>query len=94
MKKTRKGRKAISAEAIARLADQGKDTSRFFTKTGQMIEPIQRVNVDFTETMLEELERAARELNVSRQAVIKTLLRQALDHHYLAQSGRREATRF
>jgi hypothetical protein len=43
--------------------------------------------------MLEELERAAKELNVSRQAVIKTLLRQALDHHYLARSGRPEATR-
>jgi len=27
---------------------------------------------------------AARELNISRQAVIKTLLRQALDQHYLA----------
>ncbi len=49
-----------------------------------MMEPIQRVNVDFTATMLQELERAAKELNVSRQAVIKTLIRQALDHHYLA----------
>jgi hypothetical protein len=93
MKKTRKGRKPVSAEAIARLAEQGKDISRFFTNTGRMMEPIQRVNVDFTATMLEELERAAKELNVSRQAVIKTLLRQALDHHYLAKSGRAEATR-
>jgi metal-responsive CopG/Arc/MetJ family transcriptional regulator len=57
------------------------------------MESIQRVNVDFTATMLDELEKAARELNVSRQAVIKTLLRQALDHHYLARSGRVEATR-
>jgi metal-responsive CopG/Arc/MetJ family transcriptional regulator len=57
------------------------------------MEPIQRVNVDFTATMLEELERAAKELNVSRQAVIKILVRQALDHHYLARSGRPEATR-
>jgi metal-responsive CopG/Arc/MetJ family transcriptional regulator len=52
------------------------------------------VNVDFTATMLEELESAAKELNVSRQAVIKTFLRQALDHHYLAKSGRPEANRF
>jgi metal-responsive CopG/Arc/MetJ family transcriptional regulator len=38
--------------------------------------------------MLEELDKAARELNISRQAVIKTLVRQALDHHYLAQRGK------
>jgi len=94
MKKTRKERKPASAEAIARLAEQGKDVSRFFTNVGQMMEPIQRVNVDFTATMLEELERAAKELNVSRQAVIKTLLRQALDHHYLAKSGRSEGGRW
>lgn len=46
--------------------------------------PIQRVNVDFSSPMLEELDSAAEELNVSRQAVIKTLLRQALDQHYVA----------
>ena len=93
MKKTRRRSKTASAEAIVRLAEQGKDISRFFTNTGKLMEPIQRVNVDFTATILEELERAARELNVSRQAVIKTLLRQALDHHYLARSGHAEATR-
>ena len=40
--------------------------------------PIDRVNVDFTSPLLDELDRAAEALNVSRQAVIKTLLRQAL----------------
>jgi len=54
-----------------------------------MVQPIQRVNVDLTAGMLEKLDRAARDLNVSRQAVIKTLVRQALDQHYLAQSARR-----
>lgn len=34
--------------------------------------------------MLKELDNAAKELNVSRQAVIKILIRQALDQHYLA----------
>jgi metal-responsive CopG/Arc/MetJ family transcriptional regulator len=47
------------------------------------------VNVDLTAGMLEELDRVAKELNVSRQAVIKTLVRQALDRHYLAQAARR-----
>ena len=84
MKSTRKLKRAMSAENIARLADRGKDVSRFFTNAGQMMGPIQRVNVDFASPMLDELDNAARELNISRQAVIKTLIRQALDHHYLA----------
>jgi hypothetical protein len=87
MKSTRK-RKPLSAEAIARLADRGKNVSRFFTNTGKMMGPIQRVNVDLAAGMLEELDRAAKELNVSRQAVIKTLIRQALDQQYLALAQR------
>ena len=84
MKSTRSSKKAFSAEAIARMAEQGTDISRFFTNKGRMVGPIQRVNVDFTASMLKELDQTAEELNVSRQAVIKTMLRQALDHHYLA----------
>jgi hypothetical protein len=41
MKNTRKPRKPVPAEAIARLADQGRDVSRFFTNTGRMMGPIQ-----------------------------------------------------
>ena len=84
MKNVRNQRKSVAAEAIARLAAEGKDVSRFFTNTGRMMAPIQRVNVDFASAMLEELDNAAKELNISRQAVIKTLIRQALDQHYLA----------
>ncbi|MGA7684538.1 MAG: ribbon-helix-helix protein, CopG family [Terriglobales bacterium] len=88
MKSTRKRRIPVSADAIARLADQGKDVSRFFTNSGRMMGPIQRVNVDLASGMLEELDRAAKELNISRQAVIKTLIRQALDQQYLAREHR------
>jgi hypothetical protein len=91
MKKTRKHPKPVDAEQIARLADQGQDVSRFFKKKGRMVQPIQRVNVDLTAGMLEELDQAARELNVSRQAVIKTLVRQALDQHYVARRAKRSA---
>jgi hypothetical protein len=84
MENTRRRRKPVSAEAIARLADEGRDVSRFFTNKGRMMGPIQRVNVDLASGMLEELDRAAKELNISRQAVIKTLIRQALDQQYLA----------
>ena len=89
MKKTRKPAAPVSADAIARLADQGKDISHFFKGKGRMVQPIQRVNIDVTASMLEELDRAAQNLNVSRQAVIKTLVRQALDQHYLAHRARR-----
>ena len=89
MKKTRKPRGPASADAIARLADQGKDISGFFKGQGRMVQPIQRVNVNVTAGMLEELDKAAQDLNVSRQAVIKTLVRHALDQHYLAQRSRR-----
>jgi hypothetical protein len=89
MKKTRNPARPVSAEEIARLADQGKNVSHFFKGQGRMVQPIQRVNVDVTASMLEELDKAAKDLNVSRQAVIKTLVRQALDQHYLAQRSRR-----
>lgn len=90
MKSTRKKPKPVSAESIARLADRGKDVSRFFTNSGKVMPPVQRVNVDFTAAMLNELDAAAQELNISRQAVIKTLLRQGLDRHYLAKSHARK----
>jgi len=89
MQKTRKSIKPVAAEQIAKMADRGKDVSRFFKGEGRMVQPIQRVNVDITASMLEELDKAAHDLNVSRQAVIKTLVRQALDQHYMAQSARR-----
>ena len=84
MPKTSKGKKGVSADTIAEMADRGEDVSRFFTNKGKMMPPIQRVNVDFTVPMLNELDDVARELNVSRQAVIKTLLRHALDQQRLA----------
>jgi transcriptional regulator with GAF, ATPase, and Fis domain len=55
MENTRRRRIPVSAEAIARLADAGKDVSRFFTNKGRVMGPIQRVNVDLASGMLEEL---------------------------------------
>ncbi len=81
----------MSAEEIARRADRGEDVSRFFTNAGRMMSPIQRVNVDFTREMLDELDEAARRLNISRQAVIKTFVRDGLDKRYLADSARKSS---
>ena len=89
MKPTRESKKVPSAESVARMADRGEDVSRFFTNRGKMMRPIQRVNVDFTASMLQELDQAAAVLNVSRQAVIKAFVRQALDQHHLAQGARK-----
>jgi hypothetical protein len=93
MKNTPKSGKAASAEKIARLAERGQDVSRFFTNTGSMMGAIQRVNVDFASPMLQELDTAAKELNISRQALIKTLIRQALDQRYLASNARKKVRR-
>jgi hypothetical protein len=93
MKNTSRKKKAVSVESIARMADRGKDVSRFFTNSGEMRKPIQRVNVDFTASMLEELEHAAKELNVSRQAIIKTLVRQGLDQRQIARTSRGRTNR-
>ena len=87
MKKiSKKATKKLSADEIAEMADKGQSLAKFFSNSGTMKSPIQRVNVDFTETMLGELDSVANELNISRQAVIKTYLRQALDQHYIAKS--------
>ena len=75
-----------TADEIAEMADRGEDVSRYFTNKGTARYPVKRINVDFSAPMLTELDEMARELNISRQAVIKSFLRQALDQHRLARS--------
>lgn len=50
----------------------------YFTNKFTVVRPVRRVNVDLTQGMLRELDERAARLNVSRQAVIKTLLGRAL----------------
>jgi hypothetical protein len=88
MKKTLSTAKPPTAEALAHMAESGKSVSRFFTNSGKMMKPVQRVNVDFSARMVEELDREAKDLNISRQAVIKTLVRQALDQRQSAMTMR------
>jgi hypothetical protein len=63
-----------SADEIAEKASRGEDISAYFTNKFTVVRPVGRVNVDLTQGMLRELEERAARLNVSRQAVIKTLL--------------------
>jgi len=93
MKKTPK-KKTPTIDEISEMAAGGKDVSKYFTKNFRVRRPlekaqIQRVNVDFNLDMLEELDSLAIELNVSRQAVIKVYLRQALDQHLIARQTTR-----
>ena len=76
--------KKPTADEIAQMAERGEDISRYFSNKGKIKYPVQRVNVDFNIIMLKELDDIANELNISRQALIKTYLRHALDNHYLA----------
>ncbi|MBM9535451.1 ribbon-helix-helix protein, CopG family [Desulfobulbus alkaliphilus] len=81
------GKTNPSADEIAEKAASGEDVSLYFTNKGEMKPAVQRVNVDFGVDMLKELDAIAKELNVSRQAVIKLYLRQSLNLHYLARKG-------
>lgn len=87
MKNTAK-KKRLAADEIAEKAMNGEEISQFFTNKGEMNPAIQRVNVDFSVDMLKELDALAKELNISRQAVIKAYLRQSLDQHNLARTGK------
>lgn len=68
----------ISADEIAERASRGENISAYFTNKFTVVRPIHRVNVDLTQGMLRDLDHRAARLNVSRQAVIKTLLERAL----------------
>jgi hypothetical protein len=87
MKRTSKTKRPVPAESIARLADNGQDVSAYFTNKGKMMPPLESVGID--QNMLEELNEAAKKLNVSRQSLIKRFIRRGLDQHYLAQKTRK-----
>lgn len=76
-----------SADEIAEKASRGEDISAYFTNKFTVVKPIHRVNVDLTQGMLRELDQRAARLNVSRQAVIKTLLDLALEQNRPLRTG-------
>ncbi len=77
MPKTRKPK--VTADEIAELATREEDISAHFTNKFTVVRPIHRVNLDLTLGMLRQLDERAARLNISRQAVIKTLLDAALN---------------
>jgi hypothetical protein len=72
-------RKTPTADEIAEMASHGEEISSYFTNKFTVVRPLRRVNVDLTQGMLRDLDERAARLNISRQAVIKTLLGRALN---------------
>lgn len=72
-------RTILSADEIAEKASRGEDISAYFTNKFTVVRPVRRVNVDLTAGILRQLDERAARLNISRQAVIKTLLDRALE---------------
>jgi hypothetical protein len=81
--------KTRTADEIADMASRGEDISPYFTNQFTVVRPVRRVNVDLTQGMLRDLDERAAKLNISRQAVIKTLLARALDLDRENKHGRR-----
>ena len=71
-------KRSPSADEIAEKASRGESISAHFTNKFTVVRPVRRVNVDLTEGLLRELDERVARLNISRQAVIKTLLWRAL----------------
>jgi metal-responsive CopG/Arc/MetJ family transcriptional regulator len=61
------------------MASRGESISAHFSNKFTVVRPVRRVNVDLTQGMLRDLDERAARLNISRQAVIKTLLARALN---------------
>ena len=76
MKKTigKKGLKMLSVAEFDAMAERGEDLFDYFDHS----KAIFRVNVDFPKWMADALVREAERLNISRQAVIKTWIKDRL----------------
>jgi hypothetical protein len=79
-----------TADQIAEMATRGEDISTHFTNKFTVVRPVRRVNVDLTHGMLRELDARAARLNISRQAVIKTLLDRSLNQDRTGKSKSRK----
>jgi len=85
-------RKSRKADEIADMATRGEDISAYFNHKFTVVKPLHRVNVDLTQGMLRELDERAARLNISRQAVIKTLLARALSEERSNKTRQRKRT--
>ncbi len=76
--------KRVSAEELERVFDEGEEDILDYCDLSTAVvvrneEAVKRVNVDFPEWMVEELDQEAGRLAINRQAVIKTWIAGILD---------------
>ena len=88
----------ISVEELEQKIEAGEEVvDRYFDPTTARVgtprpmtsrrqKDITTTSLDIPGPMLNELDQMASELNISRQAVVKMMLRRALDEHYLARA--------
>ncbi len=69
--------KPITAAELDEKFDRGEDVTPYFDWENAVV--VKKVNVDFPSWMVDDLDREALKLNISRQAVIKMWLRDRLD---------------
>ena len=73
----------MKAEEFDDKFDRGEDVSSQLdlTKAGRPGTEVRRVNVDFPRWMVESLDREAKRLGVTRQAVIKVWIADRMERH-------------
>lgn len=89
MKKISNTVRIVPAESIARKADKGEDISTYFTNKGKMMRPLDTNAMGLSDSMLDEVDKAAKKLKVTRQALIKQFIRRGLDQQYRSQKQRK-----
>ena len=62
MKKTSRTKRSVSAESIARLADNGQDVSSFFTNKGKMMRPLKSEDTAVSRGDVDQYQKCTREL--------------------------------
>ena len=71
----------MKAKEFDKLFDEGKDITEYIdlSKAERPILKTKRVNVDFPQWMIHSLDREAKRIGVSRQAIIKTWISERLE---------------
>ena len=79
MKKSRKAKEKLTARKIDAMHDAGVDLSKYVDwSTATPLNEVRRVNVDFPNWMVTQLDREAQRLGVPRQSIIKVWIAERL----------------
>jgi hypothetical protein len=80
MKKSRKGKPKLTAQEIDAMHDAGVDLTDYvdWSSARRVDVAIQRVNVDFPQWMIAQMDREAERLGVTRQSIIKVWIAERL----------------